>query len=294
VRSRESALSSYLSGHRQVDLAAKSAAASERLRKKKETEAQVQEAINNARKPNRPMATKEVAARADEKFAQTLNKTSRSSKSQRPAPLSVYVAATPKRAKPAFTNQFIPASTHSSNPSVIPSSSRRPNMAPRVDSTPAVPQTSHRVTANDRRASGIEETPSRDNSSKFAAISPSALRATPIKFSAALCESPTARRAPPSQSGAGVIAATPMKMPVGRKVNFGFAEIPKPANSRPLTDEIATMMPPPLVEATPVKRSSRGLLYGSDNDEDARYDDHVGGKSIYDVWNDDDDYEPLA
>lgn len=85
-----------------------------------------------------------------------------------------------------------------------------------------------------------------------------------------------------------------MKMPVGRKVNFGFAEIPKPANSRPLTDEIATMMPPPLVEATPVKRSSRGLLYGSDNDEDARYDDHVGGKSIYDVWNDDDDYEPLA
>ena len=294
VRSRESALSSYLSGHRQVDLAAKSAAASERLRKKKETEAQVQEAINNARKPNRPMATKEVAARADEKFAQTLNKTSRSSRSQRPAPPSVYVAATPKRAKPAFTNQFIPASTHSSNPSVIPSSSRRPNMAPRVDSTPAVPQTSHRVTANDRRASGIEETPSRDNSSKFAAISPSALRATPIKFSAALCESPTARRAPPSQSGAGVIAATPMKMPVGRKVNFGFAEIPKPANSRPLTDEIATMMPPPLVEATPVKRSSRGLLYGSDNDEDARYDDHVGGKSIYDVWNDDDDYEPLA
>jgi DNA replication regulator SLD3 len=290
---RASALSSYLSGHRQVDLAAKSAAASERLRKKKETEAQVQEAINNARKPNRPMATKEVAARADERFAQALNKNSRSSKSQRPAPPSVHVAATPKRSKPAFTNQFIPASTHSSNPSVIPSSSRRPNMAPRIDSTPAVPQTSHRETANVRRASGIEETPSRDNSSKFAFVSPSALRATPIKFQAALCESPTARRAPPSQ--VSVVAATPIKMPVGRKVNFGFAEIPKPATSRSLTDENATMKPPPpLVEATPVKGSSRGLLYGSDDDEDARYDDHVGGKSIYDVWNDDDDYEPLA
>jgi DNA replication regulator SLD3 len=287
---RASALSSYLSGHRQVDLAAKSAAASERLRKKKETEAQVQEAINNARKPNRPMATKEVAARADERFAQALNKNSRSSKSQRPAPPSVHVAATPKRSRPAFTNQFIPASTHSSNPSVIPSSSRRPDMAPRVDSTPAVPQTSHRETANARRASGIEETPSRDNSSKFAFVSPSALRATPIKFQAALCESPTARRAPPGQTS--VVAATPIKMPVGRKVNFGFAEIPKPATSRPLTDETATMKPPPLVEATPVKGPSRGLLYGSD--DDARYDDHVGGKSIYDVWNDDDDYEPLA
>jgi DNA replication regulator SLD3 len=286
---RASALSSYLSGHRQVDLAAKSAAATERLRRKKETEAQVQEAINNARKPNRPMATKEVAARADEKFAQTLNK-SRSSKSQRPPHPSVHVAATPKRGKPAFTNQFIPASTHSSNPSVIPSSSRRPNMGPRVDSTPAVPQTSHRETANVRRASGIEETPSRDNSSKFAMLSPSALRATPIKFSDALCESPTARRAPPS-----VVAVTPMKIPVGRKVNFGFAEMPsKPAMSRPSTDENASMkqppQPPPLVEATPVKGSSRGLLYG----EDDRYDDHVGGKSIYDVWNDDDDYEPLA
>jgi len=291
---RASALSSYLSGHRQVDLAAKSAAATERLRKKKETEAQVQEAINNARKPNRPMATREVAARADERFAQALNK-SRSSKSQRPAPPSVHVAATPKRVKPSFANQFVPTSTHSSNPSIIPSSSRRPNMAPRVDSTPAVPQTSHRETANIRRVSGIEETPSRDNSSKFAAISPSALRATPIKFQSALYESPTARRVQSNQ--AGVVAATPIKMPVGRKVNFGFAGIPKPATSRPLTDENAPMRqppPPPQVEATPIKGSSRGLLYGNDEDGDVHYDDIVGGKSIYDVWNEDDDYEPLA
>ena len=287
--SRESALSSYLSGHRQVDLAAKSAAATERLRKKKETDAQVQEAINNSRKPNRPMATKEVAARADERFAQTLNKTSRSSKSQRPPPPSVHVAATPKRAKPSFTTNHF-----------VPSSSRRPNMAPRVDSTPAVPQTSHRETANTRRASGIEETPSRNNSSKFADVSPSALRATPIKFQAALCESPTTRRTQPSQTGAGVVAATPIKMPVGRRVNFGLAETPKSVSSRLLSDERATLErhpsppPPPLVEATPVKGSSRGLLYGSDKDDDGRYDDLVGGKSIYDAWNDDDDYEPLA
>jgi len=291
---RESALNAYLSGRRQVDLTAKSAAATERLRKKKETDAQVQEAINNARKPNRPMATKEVAARADERFAQSLNKPSRVSKSQRPPPPSVHVAATPKRAKPTHTNQFVPMSTHSSNPSVVPSSSFRPQMAPRVDSTPAVPQTSHRGTANARRTSGIEETPSRDNSSKFAAFSPSALRATPIKF-AALCESPTARRAPPSQ--AGDVAATPIKMPVGRKVNFGFAEMPKPVTRPPLMEDDTTTKlppPPPLVEATPVKGSSRGLLYGSDNDEGRRYDDVVGGKSIYDVWNEDDDYEQLA
>ena len=166
-------------------------------------------------------------------------------------------------------------------------------MAPRVDSTPAVPQTSHRETANTRRTSGIEETPSRDNSSKFAAVSPSALRATPIKFPAALYESPTARRTATSQ--AGVVAATPIKIPVGRKVNFGFADMPdKTAVIRPSMDKEAAMMRPPLVEATPVKGSLRGLMYGSDRDEDRRYDDTVGGKSIYDVWNDDDDYEPLA
>lgn len=89
-------------------------------------------------------------------------------------------------------------------------------------------------------------------------------------------------------------------MPVGRRVNFGLAETPKFVSSRLLGDERATLEqhppppPPPLVEATPVKGSSRGLLYGSDKDDDGRYDDLVGGKSIYDAWNDDDDYEPLA
>lgn len=271
---RESALSSYLSGHRQVDLAAKSAVATERLRKKKETEAQVREAINNARKPNRPMATREVAARADEKFAQSLpNKTSRSSRPQQP---SVHVAATPKRARnqpPNNTNYtnysttFVPTSTHSSNPSVIPASSIRPRLGSGVDSLPSIPQSTH-------RGGGVEETPSRSSTSKFTFLSPSAVRSVPIGFSnAALAESPTARR-----SG---VAATPVKM-VGRKVNFGVLEGGRKEA---------------LVQATPVKGSPGGLFGGERGGEGAAGgddDDDGGGNlgSIYDAWND--DYEELA
>lgn len=283
---RESALSSYLSGHRQVDLTAKSAAAAERLRKKKETEAQVREAINNARKPNRPMATREVAARADEKFAQALPKSSRSSRPQpHSQPSSVHVAATPKRASSTAHHNasFIPTSAHSSNPSVIPASSIRPHLGSRIDSVPAVPQSSHRDTANARRASGIEETPSRSSSNKFTFMSPSALRAAPIGFpiAAALCESPTARRGTASHH----VAATPVKM-VGRKVSFGVRDTPAARN---VGGEARA--PGALVEATPVKGSPFGIFGRRD---DVGGMDHVGGKSIYDAWNDDDDYEELA
>jgi DNA replication regulator SLD3 len=287
---RESALSSYLSGHRQVDLAAKSAAASERLRKKKETEAQVREAINNARKPNRPLATKEVAARADEKFAQSLrpNKSS-SSRPSRPqlshsqsqpasASASIHVAATPKKLHsqyhtanmnyPTYDNNyhnhntsFIPTSTHSSNSSLIPASSTRPRLGPRIDSMPAVPQTGQRDIAHARRTSGVEETPSRSSTSKFALLSPDAVRSVPIGFEAA-CESPTANRR-------GQIAATPVRM-VGRKVDFGGGK-----------GRVA-------VEATLVKASPFGIF----GQRDGAGEQHES-KSIYDAWNDD-DYEELA
>jgi hypothetical protein len=281
---RESALSSYLSGHRQVDLTAKSAAAAERLRKKKETEAQVREAIANARKPNRPMATKEVAARADERFAQSLN--NNASRSSRPRQ-SVHVTATPKRpsagASPAYNTSFIPASTHSSNPSVIPASSVRPRLGPSIDDLPTIPQSSHRDRNTTR---GVEKTPSRSNTNKFSFLSPSARRSAPIGL-----ESPTARRA---TTALGHVAATPVK--VGRRVDFGVKETPAVGGSHREAKQGT------LVEATPVKKvqASPFGIFGKSNDADVGDDDaggggidQVGGKSIYDVWNDD-DYEELA
>lgn len=302
---RESALSSYLSGHRQVDLVAKSAAAAERLRKKKETEAQVREAINNARKPNRPMATKEVAARADERFAQTLAKSSRSSRpnqqshpQSQPQQTVLHVAATPKRTKSqgstltnAYAAPFVPTSTHSSNPSVIPASSVRPSIGYRIDSTPAVSQTSHRPSR------GIEETPSRNSSSKFAQLlaSPSARRSAPM---VGLCESPSATRRTIAAPGFGEgVAATPVKA-VGRRVDFGkLGETPPVGGSGGRGKERAAAVPSGgglQVEATPVKRSTYGIFGTRDDDmADGSGHDLVGGKSIYDAWNDD-DYEELA
>ena len=284
---RESALSSYLSGHRQVDLTAKSAAAAERLRKKKETEAQVREAINNARKPNRPMATKEVAARADERFAQSLNNNHASSRSSRPRQ-SVHVAATPKRSSvattTAYSTAFIPTSAHSSNPSVIPASSVRP----RLDGPSIIPQSSHRGRSTAR---GIEETPSRASSSKFAFESPSARRSAPISIG---LESPTARRGG-SIAAASHVAATPVK--VGRKVDFGVRETPVVVvggGGGGGSDREAKTGT--LVEATPVKKAlSPFVIFGkkAEDDYEGGGVDDIGGKSIYDVWNDD-DYEELA
>lgn len=289
---RESALSSYLSGHRQVDLTAKSAAAAERLRKKKETEAQVREAINNARKPNRPMATKEVAARADEKFAQTLN--SNASRSSRPRQ-SVHVAATPKRpsasaAVPAtaYNPSFVPTSAHSSNPSVIPASSVRPRLGPGMGDLPTIPQSSHRD-----RTSGVEETPSRSSTHKFSFVSPSARRSAPM-FG---LESPTARRASATAGAADArhVAATPVK--VGRRVDFGVKEAPVGGGGGQREVKVKKGT---LVEATPVKKAlspfgifGKRVGGGDDGGEVGGGVDLVGGKSIYDVWNDD-DYEELA
>ncbi|KAL1587063.1 hypothetical protein WHR41_04026 [Cladosporium halotolerans] len=264
-RPREDLLKSLSSTHRQVDLNANSAAAAEKLRKKRETEAQVREAINNARKPNRPMATKEVAARADERFAQTLAKSSRSSRTQ-----GVHVAATPKRVKSGPTAQFVPASTHSAQPSMVPSSSSRYGVAPplaRIDGTPAIPQTSHQMTGIEQRAAGIAETPSRG--SRFADVSPTAFRAAPVS----LCESPSARR-----KSKAPVASTPLKV---RKVSFGVGETPVMGN---LKDKAPMKA---LVEGTPVKGLSerQGLFSGQEASAEE--------KSIYDAWNDD-DYEELA
>lgn len=273
-RPRESLMKSYSSGLRQVDLNANSAAAAEKLRKKKESEAQVREAIQNLRKPNRPMATKEVAARVDERFAQNLAKPSRSSRQQ-----GVHVAATPKRVRPNMAPQAIPTSYHSSQPSVVPSSSARYRAAPStfagVDGTPAVPQTSHRDTAATGRNNAIEETPSR-GSGKFTQVSPTAMRSAPIGFPPAsvLCESPTAQRTSTSHH----VTATPTK---GRRISFGVVQTPITGNR---TAEKGTA----LVEATPMKKAFLGAGDSNNSQEGYR-----GNESVYDVWNDD-DYEELA
>ena len=111
-------------------------------------------------------------------------------------------------------------------------------------------------------------------------------------------ESPTARRA--SASAARHVAATPVK--VGRRVDFGVKETPVVGRSGGNRNEVKTRT---LIEATPVKKSLSpfgifGKRVGGDADADADEVgggvggvDLVGGKSIYDVWNDD-DYEELA
>jgi hypothetical protein len=92
----------------------------------------------------------------------------------------------------------------------------------------------------------------------------------------------------------GHVAATPVK--VGRRVDFGVKETPAVGGSHREAKQGT------LVEATPVKKvqASPFGIFGKSNDADVGDDDaggggidQVGGKSIYDVWNDD-DYEELA
>ena len=88
------------------------------------------------------------------------------------------------------------------------------------------------------------------------------------------------------------VAATPAKV-VGRKVDFGVRETPVVGGggSSSTNREVKTGT---LVEATPVKKalSPFGIFGKRDDDHDGGIDE-VGGKSIYDVWNDD-DYEELT
>ena len=97
----------------------------------------------------------------------------------------------------------------------------------------------------------------------------------------------------------GHVTATPVK--VGRRVDFGVKETPVVGRSSG-NHEVRTGT---LVEATPVKKVSaspfgifgKKVVHDDDGVDGGGVSvggvDHVGGKSIYDVWNDD-DYEELA
>ena len=89
------------------------------------------------------------------------------------------------------------------------------------------------------------------------------------------------------------VAATPAKV-VGRKVDFGVRETPVVGGRSSTNREVKTGT---LIEATPVKKALSPFgIFGKMDDADEVGGggvDMVGGKSIYDVWNDD-DYEELA
>ena len=120
--------------------------------------------------------------------------------------------------------------------------------------------------------------------------SPSARRSAPILPIG--LESPTARRGG-GIAAAGHIAATPVK--VGRKVDFGVRETPVGDGAGGGSSRLEIRMGT-LVEATPVKKALSPFgIFGkrADDEYEGGGVDDVGGKSIYDVWNDD-DYEELA
>lgn len=110
-------------------------------------------------------------------------------------------------------------------------------------------------------------------------------------------ESPTARRASATAAASAAgrhVAATPVK--VGRRVDFGVKETPVVGRSGGNRNEVKTGT---LIEATPAKKALSPFgIFGkkidaNDDEVGGGGVDHVGGKSIYDVWNDD-DYEELA
>lgn len=284
---RSDLMSSFSSslGHREVDLDAKAAAAAAKLKKREEQDAQVRDAINAIKKPNRTLANKDVAARADERFAQSLpGKRLRPQLHQAQSlPATVHVTATPKRgSKIAHAHSYSAAQehehiAHGSGHSMVPSSSIRYRDRPRpypyepstqaISSTPAaVPQTSRRASHEAAADVGIEDTPSR---ARAVAEYPN--------LPAALTESPIAKRT------SKVLFATPRKTSSG---NLGLGETPVVGFGKAVA----------AVQGTPMKDRLSAAAVASNvgtGREEVSLDGN--GRSIYDAlgW-DDEEYEELA
>lgn len=233
-----------------------------RARKKAEMERIVKDAVDNVKKPNRALATRDVAEHADLSFAKATAK-GRPAKARVP----VGVAATPKhvkatpaarRAQRAELSSGVPSGV-----SRVPATSARlftrPPARPMDEQPPSsafvVPQTEHRprYTAPVSRAAHVEDTPSRG----FAKYLPASLVHAPGTL-----ESPTATRYTH-------IAQTPVK----------------PVRS-------LSLVPPAteaLVEASP-------NVVGCMIDAPLLTADEQASDGIYSAlgWDDDDDYEPLA
>lgn len=279
ARKRPSLLEQVSFSRREVDLSAMSQVSEAKVRKKAEVDARLREAITNIKKPNRQLATQELAKNADESFAKAVSKARRPVNGQHPrkpvATAGVAATSTPGQvqATPAPRRQKYPddeQDADSGRTSIVPSSSARlyaqPDQVP--GSTFAVPATGHRP----RHTNAVEETPSRG----FAKFMPAALTRPP----GTLLESPTASRT------SAAIAATPVKaLKMSALVETPVHQTKPSLGGRtysPLKKhkEQGQGSPDPLTQGF----DGRGTVFD------------VGGKSIYDAlgWNDDDDYEALA
>jgi hypothetical protein len=192
---------------REVDLSAMSQASEAKVRKKAEVEQKLRDAISTLKKPNRAMATEDIAKSTDESFAKAIAKSRPSLGQRKSSEMTnpIVITATPRHAK-SFSSrrqrmQVEERSFDQCEPTpAVPSSSARPKAASfqTFGSTPAVPQTGHRS----RNATDIADTPSRG----FAKYMPTGLSRQP----GTLLESPTAMRSVP-------VAQTPIrcsKMPM--------------------------------------------------------------------------------
>jgi hypothetical protein len=180
-----------------------SQASEAKVRKKAEVEQKLRDAISTLKKPNRAMATEDIAKSTDESFAKAIAK-SRTSLGQRKSSemtTQIMITATPRHTK-SFSSRRQRMQTeersfeHAAPTPAVPSSSARLKASSfeTFGGTPAVPQTGQRS----RHAVDVADTPSRG----FAKFMPTGLSRQP----GTLLESPTAMRSVP-------VSQTPIRCP---------------------------------------------------------------------------------
>lgn len=182
---RVSLLDQISANRREVDLSAVSKANELKMRRNAEIRERVRDAILTTRKPNRTLASEDLAKSTDESFAKALAK-GKSGSNVRKVIEKRRIDATPRvKATPAPKTRTQKRSEEST--SMASSASARLFARPMdvPDSSIAVPQTGHRP----RHTSNIEDTPSRG----FAHYMPKGLARLP----GTLLESPTASRMAP-------------------------------------------------------------------------------------------------
>lgn len=254
---------------REVDLSAMSQVNEARLRKKAEVEEKLREAISTLKKPNRSLANREVADRADERFA--VATAAKGRKAAKPV-MGADVQATPKHVKatPHSHVQHVPVSREtfmrsSGGTSIVPSSSARLkapppaalNQAP-LQSTPAVPQTGHRPR---HLPASVAETPSLGHAAQSLFLYPGVDAPQPL----AAFESPVAARKAPA-----------------------FQQTPtRPFRPLALVAEATPVRPLIAASPNPVRSGGAGLGREAAGEEKR-------AKSIYDAMGWDDEYEELA
>lgn len=186
-------------GRREIDLSATSRANEIKLRNKAEMDHKLKEAISALKKPNRALATKEVAESADASFAKSLvrSKSGGTQKNKAERQQRIRVAATPKHNKAGKINlEPCVEISRSENETKSPSNLYLPSSSAQLDqqhhfleipsSSFAVPQTGHRPRQGN--AAGVEETPSK----KFATFVPPEFPHSPEKLNSPIITRHTA------------------------------------------------------------------------------------------------------